>query len=391
MTYKIRRSCRLCSFDKLTTVLDLGETALANEYPTMLGQMQRTYPLYLVQCEQCWHVQCPVVVDPALLFSEYSYASGVSASFRSHLASLAEECSSLGDTIVDIGSNDGTLVNLCAQEHMRALGIDPARNLAAEASRSGALTIPAFFDETIAKSVSTLFDCQVSTVTALNVFAHADDLGAIARGAATLIEPDGTFIFEVAYLLDLLRKNEFGSCYHEHLSHHHIAPLVEFLDRNGLHLEWVERVSAQGGSIRCYARHGSREPSPIIRAMIDSERAELPELLKAWPKRVHSWVMKTAEQLRPYMGDLAIYGAPARFNTVAYALGLQRDDVACVFDDEPRKVGRFTPGMQWPIVSSSELMKRNPPAVFIAAWPYAREIITRFPNYQGRWIVAERQ
>jgi hypothetical protein len=397
MTYSTRTTCRLCDSKALRQVLDLGHTALANDYPVlqdgeMPAEKQDLYPLYIVQCGDCRHVQCPVVVDPALLFTEYSYTSGTSKAFREHLLSFAHNELTSGDSIVDIGSNDGSLVRACLAEGMRAIGVDPARNLAAEASDGGALTIPAFFTAKLARSLKVLMDGPADYVTALNVFAHADNLGEIADGVRILIGERGQFVFEVAYLLDLLKKNEFGSCYHEHLSHHHVGALEPFLRRHGLCLTAVERIDIQGGSIRCYAAEDIGQPiPPWIQAMIDVENDELPALLKAWPHRIQAQMQRDRVVVAPYIGKgLCVYGAPARSGPYLAQLGLQRDDVECVFDDEPRKIGRYMPGVQWPIVASSEFRKRNPSAVLVMSWNYIDDIKARFPDYQGRWILPDR-
>lgn len=390
MSHSIRKSCRLCSSEALRLVLDLGHTPLANEYPPE-PRPQRCYPLHLVECESCGHVQLPVVVDPELLFGEYAYTSSTAASFRQHVQQLAAEVSGPGETLVDIGSNDGLLCREAQALGSRTLGIDPARNLAAEATQRGQITLPHFMTRQLAVDVRKLLR-HATVVTALNVFAHADDLGEIADAVRELIYPSGTFVFEVAYLLDVLEKNEIGTIYHEHLSHHHVAPLIPFFKNRGMSLVRVSRVPSQGGSIRCYVRGTTGDvPDPSIGSLLALERERLPALLNGWPERVRQEQVRLITKIGRYAGNgLAIYGAPARLTTYVYTMGLRQSDVTCVFDDEPKKLGRFTPGMHWPIVSSSELMERNPPAVLVAAWPYFEDIKRRFPDYRGEWIVPER-
>ncbi len=212
-----------------------------------------------------------------------------------------------------------------------------------------------------------------------------------ADSARELIHPDGTFIFEVAYLLDVLEKNEVGTLYHEHLSHHHVAPLVEFFRRSGLELIRVERNGSQGGTIRGYVRcSGVADQS--VADMMRVERALLPKLLQNWPETIRREQSDLMVAIEPYRArGLAVFGAPARLTTYAYAMHLEHRDVACVFDDEPKKLGRFTPGLRWPIVPSSELMARNPPAVLVAAWPYLADIQKRFQDYKGAWLVPPRK
>lgn len=396
--YQWRTSCRLCG-GPLATVLNLGATALANEYlaADLLGQKQDEFPLVIAQCAACQHLQLQTVVNPERLYSEYTYTSGVAASFRAHLKELAKSLYDDGHrTIVDIGSNDGTLIGFCRELGMTAIGVDPARNLAAEASSRGNLTIPAFFNVETAREVRRILGRAPDVVTCLNAFAHTDDLAGIANGVRELIGGSGAFLFEVAYALDLLEKNEIGSLYHEHASHHTVAPLVRFFEARGLHLSRVEHIATQGGSIRGYVtaekeRYEWAFGRLKVGQAVAKEEARMPGLLAAWPARVAAEREAMAAELAPHLGALAVYGAPARLTVWAHAMGLTRGAVTCVFDDEPRKMGKLTPGLQWPIVPSSELMARDPEAVLISAWPYAAEIMARFPEYKGRWILPKRE
>ena len=407
MTHHIRNTCRLCDDSRLSAVLDLGSTPLANAYSSDPRRADEHYPVYLVRCEGCGHVQLPVVVDPRVLFSDYSYRSGTASSFRAHLSKLAWSLKEAGHrTLVDIGSNDGTLLALCKEIGLLGIGVDPAQNLAAAASQRCCLTVPAFFNGDVARELRAILNYSPDVVTGLNVFAHADDLGAIADGVRELIGNTGTFVFEVSYLLDVLEKNDIGTLYHEHLSIHHVAPLTDFFRRHGLALVDVQRIPAQGGSIRGFVR---RDPDTATiggtERIAECIGLELDMDLAGWPARVRKERLETMALLAPYLsrpkpnhpedsregGRLAIYGAPARLTTYAYALGLRHQDVTCVFDDEPRKVGRFTPGLRWPIVPSSELMARNPAAILVASWNYFEAIKAKFPNYEGQWILPPRQ
>lgn len=392
MTHTLRTTCRLCS-GSLRLVLSLPDVPLANAYahlPAGIGdQPDQHYPMQISQCEACGHVQCPVVVDPLLLFSDYAYTTGSQAAMRKNVGELADRVASIGGFLVDVGSNDGYLLSEAQKRGMLTIGIDPAQNLAAEATAKGRITLPAFLTQSLATQLRNIIG-RSCTVTALNVFAHADDLGHIADAVRELIRPNGTFVFEVAYLLDVLEKSEVGTCYHEHLSHHHVAPLVGFFQRHGMSLVQVERIASQGGSIRCYVQCGG-VPDRSASELVALERSVLPGMLEMWQARLCNDQADLLEMIKPYAGKgLAMYGAPARMTTWAYTMGLRASDVSVVFDDEPRKVGRFTPGLRWPIVSSGELVERNPPAVLIASWNHAEDIKRRHPDYRGVWLMPPR-
>lgn len=405
MTHHVRATCRLCDSPLPSTrVLDLGNVPLANEYWSDHPELeQETFPLYVVQCSACQHLQTPVVVDPKRLFSaDYAYRTGNAGNFKKHLESLADELSASNPNLiphVDVGSNDGTLVKFLGGRGMRSLGIDPARDLAAEASGGFAPTIPAFLTPRLAMHVGHLLG-PACIVTALNVFAHTDGLRELATALRILCGEHGRVIIEVADVAEVIRRADVTTIYHEHMSHWHLRPLVSFLASHDLTVTEVKKLPVQGGSIRVYA---SPRGTPIDE---DTIAAFDPPPVSEWQRRADRQAAELREQIQAFLprddggaevGEsiptprLAVFGAPARLTALAYSLKLKRGDVSCVFDDEPRKIGKFTPGLHWPIVSSAELMARNPPAILVASWNYFDHIRSRFPDYRGEWIVPNRE
>ena len=408
MTFTSRTTCRLCDHPLPSSkVLDLGNVPLANSYwsdhPALA---QETFPLYLQQCGACAHVQLPIVVDPKRLFSEYAYTSGNAGDFAKHLVSFADDLYAAErymspKPVIDIGSNDGTLVRLLRGRGFPAMGIDPARNLAAEASQAGNLTIPAFLTVEVARQLRELLGTGAKIVTALNVFAHTDGLHELATAMRILCGEHGRVIIEVADVAEQIRTGDVSSCYFEHLSAHSLRPLVAFLARHDLAVTAAQKLKVQGGSLRVYASPRGTPIDETTIAMFDTPPVD------EWQARADRQAADLREKLEPFLSTdpiggsevgeslpvprLAVFGAPARLTALAYSLKLRREDVQCVFDDEPRKVGKFTPGLHWPIVSSAELMARNPPAILVASWNYFDHIRKRFPDYRGEWIVPNRE
>ena len=255
VSYRIRNTCRLCNSSDLREVLDLGETPLANELcdSQEAAQAQETFPLYLAQCQTCKHVQLPVVVDPERLFSHYVYESGTA--FGAHLADFAKNVHARpGSFVVEIGSNDGTLLAKYKARGCEVLGIDPARNIADIAeTRNGVPTIREFFSKKTLGNWN-LAGRKADLVLALNVFAHADDLRSIADGVHALLSDGGSFVFEVGYLPTMLDRAIYRVIYAEHLSYHTLKPLISFFERAGLELYDAELVETQGGSVRGFVR-----------------------------------------------------------------------------------------------------------------------------------------
>ena len=303
-----------------------------------------------------------------------------------------------GDRVVDIGSNDGTLLSFFQKAGMKVLGIDPARKIAEEATSRGIPTWPEFFDSKLAKRIRKEFGA-VKVVTANNMFAHADGLPDILDGMASLLDPKGIFVFEVSYLLDVIERNLFDTIYHEHLSYHSVKPLVSFMQRHGLELVRVQRVDSHGGSIRCYAAPaGSRAIDPsVAEAVAQEEKAGLYETATytAYLDRINL----LGAELRSLIGRLrrsgamvAGFGAPAKATTLMYQFGLDTKDLDFIIDDSPLKQGLYSPGRFVPVVDSSVLndAARRPDYLVILAWNFAQPIIKKNQPYQqagGKFIV----
>src|ERR1044072_7006271 len=241
-----RTTCRLCGSANVTLAFSLAPTPPANAFvsESEIAVTQETFPLDVFFCQDCTHVQLLDVVDPRLLFEHYVYVSGTSPSFVRHFEEYSDFVANLTDLprgalVVDIGSNDGTLLRAFEQRHgARVLGIDPARNLAEAAAKAGIETLPEFFTAPLAEKlarergpasgnpakaaakaeIETLPEFftaplaeklarergPASVITANNVFAHVDDLGGVVDGVRSLLASDGVFVFEVSYLLDVV-------------------------------------------------------------------------------------------------------------------------------------------------------------------------------------------
>jgi SAM-dependent methyltransferase len=400
VSHRIRKDCRLCGSTDLTNVLELAPTPPANEFlPADFVGDQDTFPLYLAQCKACGHVQLPVVVDPERLFRNYVYVSGTSPSFVKHFEDYAQACISehglsTGDLVVDVGSNDGTLLRFFQNSGMRVVGVDPAVAIADKATAEGIDTLPQFFDRKTARDIHKVHGAA-SLVVANNVFAHADDLREIALGARDLLDPArGRFVFEVQYLVDLVEKTLFDMVYHEHLSYHHLAPLIPFFDSMSMTLVDAEHVDTHGGSIRCtVATRKGRPQSDRLTGMLKVEQAALVgEPFFELGRRIKY----TGEKIRDFLNDckdrgetVCGYGAPAKLTTLCHEFGITRDDIAVVIDDSPWKQGLHTPGTRIPVIGINRLeYATSPPALVTFAWNFAPQIAAklRASGYTGRIV-----
>lgn len=399
-------ACRLCESIKLSKVLALKPTPLANEFVNDPQVKQQTYPLELFECQSCGHVQLSTIVDPELLFKNYVYVSGTSPVFIEHFRKYAEWAISLfnlqaDDLVLDIGSNDGTLLRFFKDAGMKVLGVDPAKNLAEKATESGIETISEFFSYALAKKIKEERG-QAALIVANNVFAHIHDLVDVVRGVQWLLKPDGVFIFEVSYLAEVCKNTLFDTIYHEHLSYHHVAPLVPFFEKHGLKLFRAEAVDTHGGSLRCYVGAPDRRVTPSVDSFCRREAKqglfvpgrERPynafQQLERSIQRLGAALTFKLSDLRVKGAKIAGYGAPAKITTLMHQFDLGSDTLSFIVDDSPLKQGLFTPGKHVPVLSSSVLEKERPDYLLILAWNFADSIMKKCRDFQeagGKFVV----
>lgn len=399
-----RSDCRLCGARRLTRVLALTPTPPANAFVPAgaLGAPQECFPLDVFFCEDCGHVQLLDVVDPRVLFENYVYVSGTSPVFVRHFEDYAravlERFRALpGGLVLDIGSNDGTLLSFFQKGGMKVLGIDPARDIAAAAGARGIETWTDFFTPALASRIRAERG-PAAVITANNVFAHIDDLAGVAEGVRALLASDGVFVFEVSYLVDVYEKTLFDTVYHEHLAYHSVAPLVRFLAAHGLELFAAERVESHGGSLRGFAQvaGGPRAADGSVAALVALEKSlglDKAATLFAFGRRIDA----VRESLRGLLLGLkergqriAGFGAPAKATTLMYHFGLGPDVIEFIADDSPLKQGLYTPGLHVPVLGADEIYRRRPDYLLILAWNFARPIMAkhaRFAAEGGRFIV----
>ena len=399
-----RATCRLCDSGDLSLVLSLTPTPLANAFVTAdaLNAPQECFPLNLSLCGECGHLQLLHVVDPSLLFADYVYVSGTSPSFVAHFEDYAASVIKAyqpppGALVVDIGSNDGTLLGFFQQVGMAVQGIDPARDIAKAASEVGIETLNAFFDAALAVQIREKKGAA-AVVTANNVFAHIDDLASMVAGVRTLLDDDGVFVFEVSYLTDVLEKTLFDTIYHEHLSYHTVAPLVSFFAANGMELITADRVDTHGGSLRGVAQlaGGARAVASSVAACLELED----RLGLGRPGTFHDFaqcidVLKTSLRdllagLKAEGRSIAGYGAPAKATTLMYHFGLSPDIIDFIVDDSPLKQGLYSPGLHVPVLPSGAIAEHRPDYLLILAWNFAQPIMANnsaFHEAGGRFII----
>lgn len=393
-----RATCRLCDSKDLEQVLALEPSPPANSFVSRerLDIVQEKFPLDVAICGHCGHVQLRDVVDPRLLFEDYVYVSGTSPVFVDHFRRYAADVVERldikrGDLVVDIGSNDGTLLRFFQAAGCRVLGIDPAKAIAQAASESGIETLAEFFTPAVAHDIRTSRG-PARVITANNVFAHVDDLRGVLEGVRTLLSADGVFVFEVSYLVDVYEKTLFDTIYHEHLSYHSVRPLEKFFAANDMQLIDVVRVPSHGGSLRGFAQHagGARGVQRSVQGLIELEsqlRLDHPATFKSFAARIDSLredVRRLLTRLKGEGARIAGFGAPAKATTLLHHFQLGNDVLDFIVDDSPLKQGLFTPGQHIPVLSPAVLDERHPDYLLVLAWNFAQPIMATHSDYTSR-------
>ena len=406
MTLCRRRSgCRLCGSEAVSLAFSLTPTPPANSFVTVTqkGSKQAIFPLDIFFCENCHHVQLLDVVDPAHLFENYVYVSGTSPVFVNHFENYARHVTKtyLAETsrnlVVDIGSNDGTLLAQFKSAGLRVLGIDPAKNIAKTANAKGIETIPKFFSAKLAREIRHSYGAA-HAICANNVFAHADDLADISNGIRLLLAPDGVFVFEVSYLVDVFEKTLFDTIYHEHLAYHSVSPLRRFFTSIGMELISATRIKAHGGSLRGVAQleGGPHHPDGSVETRIKQEVSVGLDKVKTLRgfgdkvDRIKIELNRLLEDLKSAGNSIAGFGAPAKATTLLYHFGIGPEIIDFIVDDSPLKQGLFSPGMHIPVLPPDAIYDRKPDALVILAWNFANSIMAKHSSYAeqgGRFIV----
>ena len=399
-----RTTCRLCNSTELVSVLSLVPTPPANAFVSSdkLSEAQTCYPLDVHFCGSCAHLQLLDVVNPDVLFRDYVYVSGTSPSFVKHFQTYADDCIArftppLGSLALDIGSNDGSLLQFFKLAGMDVLGIDPARSIAADATAKGLETWPEFLNAGVAERILREKGAA-SIITANNVFAHVDDLAGLTDCIRALLTPDGLFVFEVSYAADVHANVLFDTIYHEHLDYHTVTPLVPFFKAHGLELFSARRVATHGGSLRGYVQRagGPQEADGSVDGLIADERSRALDRVAGWSAFADR-INRLGKELTTLLGDLkrngkriAAFGAPAKATTLMYRFGLDANVIDYIVDDSPLKQGLFTPGKHVPVVSRAHMAEAWPDYVVILAWNFADAIIANNREYLdkgGHFIV----
>lgn len=400
-------NCRVCDSKDLYTFLDLGLLPIPNGFLDKddLSKEEKTYPLVVAYCRSCSLTQVKYIVNPEIMFKNYLYIPSASQTrldnFRGLLNDARKRISIDSSSLaVDIGSNDGSLLSVFKNEGIPVLGIDPAENLVKVATLNGIPTMLGYFGVDMAKKAKKERG-QADVAYATNVFAHISDIKEFLGGLEVLLKPNGIFISQFPYIVDLLRENQFDTIYHEHLSYFSIKSLLVLASNTGMEIFDIEHSELDGGSVKVYWKKKTNMSQNIIQKNIDAFLKNEEELglytdkiYDEFAKRVKG-LKKTVKKelllLKKAKKRIVGYGAAAKGNIMLNYFGIGTDILDYLVDSTLYKQGKFTPGTHIPIYAESKIMETMPDYVLILAWNFKKEIIKKNDAYTrkgGKYIVA---
>lgn len=393
--------CQICDWPDLKQILFLGYLPPVNQMPTIgkLPQEQPSYPALLLYCPHCRLVQLGLVVDAKILFPpEYPYTGGTTRILRENFADLYQECLSLvnlkaDDLVVDIGSNDGTLLSNFVSHH-RVQGVTP-EDVGRLAIERGIPTIISYFNrDVVAKILAEKGKAKL--ITATNVFAHIENIHEIVDCILELLSDDGVFISESHYLISLIETIQYDTIYHEHLRYYSLHSLQYLFQMHDLEIIHAGRIPTHGGSIRVYASHRGVYPKQDSVASLLKEEG-LPgldeEKLSEFKKKVivsklelHSLLLNIKRTLK----HIYAIGAPSRASTLINYVGIDNGILDCVLEVAgSHKIGKYMPGTLIPVVEESRLFNDQPEYALLLSWHIADELMPKLKQkgFKGDFIV----
>jgi SAM-dependent methyltransferase len=390
--------CRFCSAPLRDTFVDLGMSPLCESYLRLdqLNQVEPFYPLHVRVCRSCFLVQLESYVSGEDIFREYAYFSSFSDSWVDHArryTDLAIERLALTDrsSVVELASNDGYLLQHFVKRGVPALGIEPARNVAAAAEQKGVPTLAEFFGVDLARRLNGDRG-KADLIIGNNVLAQVPDLNDFVGGIRLHLAPNGTVTLEFPHLARLIQGNQFDTIYHEHYSYFSLYTTERIFARHGLRVFDVEELPTHGGSLRIWGCHHDdpRQDSSRFHDLHNRELGEGVDQLQYYADfserviRTKHNLIEFLVQARREGKSVAGYGAPGKGNTLLNYCGIRTDFVEYTVDRNPYKHGRFLPGTHIPIHSPERLERTRPDYILIMPWNLKQEI-TQQLQYAREW------
>tara|TARA_B100000029_G_scaffold501461_1_gene574877 strand:+ start:226 stop:1467 length:1242 start_codon:yes stop_codon:yes gene_type:complete len=401
--FEINKYCRLCNSAKLEKVVQIGDTPVSEKYSDSKNQKPKDslVPLDLYYCLECGHVQIIHVVNPDFLWDKFTFKTSRNLKISQHYQNYVHDLVKFSGSeeknfVIDVGSNDGTLLNIFKNNGFKkVLGVDPAKEIAETATRNGIETIVGYFDTKIANQIKDRFGLA-DFVTANNVYAHINNMDEVTEAIKTVLSKKGIFSFEVSYLPDVIEKKLLGTIFHEHLSYHSIRPLIKFFEKKELEIINVKRNDLQGGSIVCYVQKkggGFNINKSVKEILIYEEKCKINDLKTFQNFSQELYLLKTElnnllDKLNKDDKKVAGFGSARSATTLIKFLDIG-NKFKFIVDDNKDKHYKFTPGSRIEVLPTDKIYEEKIDYLIVFAWEHFKKIIKKnekFSKNGGKFI-----
>ena len=404
MTLYNHLSCRSCGNKELSLILSFGKTPLANSLLSVnqLDDPEEFYDLDLFFCPNCKLVQIAQTIPPEKLFLDYPFFSSCSVTTLKRASNLANRIINTqklnkNSLVVDVGSNDGYLLQYYQFANIPVLGIEPARNIAHYAQEMrGIKTLCSFFNLQLALQL-VKEGLRADVIHLHNVLAHVNDLNGFVEGIKIVLKESGILVIEVPYVKDIFDLGQFDTIYHEHLCYFSLSSLHNLLVKHGLQIINMEHSMNQGGSILVMARRiqSYSDQRTLQRELLVEDEMGLNRIdyYARFSNRVENlrkFLHERIYEIKNQNKQIVAYGASAKGSQLLNYCAISKDIIDFVVDNIYYKQGKFMPGVHIPIYPTSKLVEVMPDYALILSWNVAEEIIHReneFLDLGGHFII----
>lgn len=376
--------CSLCEKEKLIEGFSLGMQPLANKYPKDSSEKlhESLYHMNVDFCESCLSAQVHVDVARETFFQDYYYLSSVNKELCDHFNELSKELKSK-NFVLDIGSNDGVLLNPLQKINVKCLGIDPSENIGNMANNKGLKTLITFFDENCFEDILS-FGGNPDCIVASSVFTHLEDPNLFIKNLKKILAHKGEIIIEVEHLKNIIDKIQFERFYFDRTYYYSFTSIFKLFEKNEMQVVDVIEITPHGGSLRVYIKNLDRKNLVNTRVdkMLNLEAQSL-SLQKIKEKfndfKNEITKLKKGLEKAKIEGKNAIgYGAPARLATITNFGDIGSNLLSYIIDDSPLKASRYSPGKHIPIKSFQDSSEKEIDMIVLFAYEYYSSITRKF-------------
>jgi SAM-dependent methyltransferase len=398
-------NCRFCNKPITNIFVDLGISPLSNAFlkKDMLDNVEKKFPLCVYVCNNCFLVQLPVFEKPENIFEDYAYFSSYSSMWLEHAENYVDMIIRKFDfneksIVIEVASNDGYLLQFFKEKNIPVLGIEPAVNVAKVAKEKGIPTITKFFGINTAnelKKKGKLSDLIIGN----NVLAHVPNINDFVKGLKILLKSTGIITLEFPHILQLIKKNQFDTIYHEHFSYLSLSTVKQIFEFHNIIIFDVEEIPTHGGSLRIYAKHKTNKNFEVKNSVNDllEKEKEFGLLNLSFYLEFSKKVELVKKELIAFFNNtkqngekIVCYGAAAKGNTLLNYCGIGNENIEYVVDINSYKQGLYLPGSHLHIKKPEEIKKDKPDYILILPWNIKEEImkdISFIHDWNGKFVI----